>query len=90
MATVALRTAEEQEARKAAATDLLREIKLVFDDRPAVYQEIVRNLNSVWSSADTAGCFARVEALLATAPRADILARFRDFMPASSIKPLNF
>ncbi len=86
MATVAQRTAEEQEARKAAATDLLREIKLVFDNRPAVYQEIVINLNSVWSSADTAGCFARVEALLATAPRADILARFRDFMPAASIQ----
>ena len=85
MATVALRTAEEQEARKAAATDLLREIKLVFDGRPAVYEEIVKNLNSLWKVADTDGCFARVEALLATAPRADILARFRDFMPASSI-----
>ena len=85
MATTAQRSAAECEARKAAATELLREIKLVFDGRPAVYQEIVINLNSVWSSADTAGCFARVEALLATAPRADILARFRDFMPASSI-----
>ena len=41
MATVALRTAEEQEARKAAATDLLREIKLVFDDRPAVYLSLI-------------------------------------------------
>ena len=85
MATVALRTAEEQEARKAAATDLLREIKLVFDDRPAVYQEIVKNLNSLWKVDDTDGCFARVEALLATAPRADLLTQLRDFMPASSI-----
>ena len=86
MATVAAqRTEAEREARKAAATDLLREIKLVFDDRPAVYQEIVINLNSVWSSADTAGCFARVEALLATAPRADLLTQLRDFMPAASI-----
>ena len=85
MATVVQRTAEEQEARKAAATDLLREIKLVFDDRPAVYQEIVKNLNSLWKVDDTDGCFARVEALLATAPRADLLTQLRDFMPASSI-----
>ena len=90
MATVAQRTqaAREQaarEARKAAATDLLREIKLVFDDRPAVYQEIVKNLNSLWKVDDTDGCFARVEALLATAPRADLLTQLRDFMPASSI-----
>ncbi|CAH0366185.1 unnamed protein product [Pelagomonas calceolata] len=90
MATVAQRTqaAREQaarEARKAAATVLLREIKLVFDDRPAVYQEIVKNLNSLWKVDDTDGCFARVEALLATAPRADLLTQLRDFMPASSI-----
>ena len=85
MATVAQRTAEEQEARKAAATDLLLEIKLVFDDRPAVYQEIVKNLNSLWKVDDTDGCFARVEALLATAPRPHLLAQLRDFMPASSI-----
>ena len=90
MATVAQRTqaAREQaarEARKAAATVLLREIKLVFDDRPAVYQEIVINLNQLpIKTADTVGCLARVEALLATAPRADILARFRDFMPAAA------
>ena len=88
MATVAQRTLEEEaarEARKAAATDLLREIKLVFDDRPAVYQEIVKNLNSLWKVDDTDGCFARVEALLATAPRPHLLAQLRDFMPASSI-----
>ena len=90
MATVAQRTqaAREQaarEARKAAATVLLREIKLVFDDRPAVYQEIVKNLNSLWKVDDTDGCFARVEALLATAPRADLLTQLRDFMPAASI-----
>jgi hypothetical protein len=88
MATVAQRTLEEEaarEARKAAATDLLHEIKLVFDDRPAVYQEIVKNLNSLWKVDDTDGCFARVEALLATAPRADLLTQLRDFMPASSI-----
>ncbi len=90
MATVAQRTAcareaAAREARKAAATDLLHEIKLVFDDRPAVYQEIVKNLNSLWKVDDTDGCFARVEALLATAPRADLLTQLRDFMPASSI-----
>ena len=89
MATVAQRTAAREaaarEARKAAAQDLLREIKLVFDDRPAVYQEIVKNLNSLWKVDDTDGCFARVEALLATAPRADLLTQLRDFMPASSI-----
>ena len=87
MATVAQRTLEEEaarEARKAAATDLLHEIKLVFDDRPAVYQEIVINLNSAFPSSDTVGCLARVEALLATAQRADLLARFRDFMPAAA------
>ena len=92
MATVAQRTqaAREQaarEARKAAAQDLLREIKLVFDGRPAVYQEIVINLNQLpIKTADTVGCLARVEALLATAPRADILARFRDFMPAADVQ----
>ena len=85
MATTAQRSAAECEARKAAATELLREIKLVFDDRPAVYQEIVKNLNSLWKVDDTDGCFARVEALLATAPRADLLTQLRDFMPASSI-----
>ena len=88
MATLAQRTEADEaarEARKAAATVLLREIKLVFDDRPAVYQEIVKNLNSLWKVDDTDGCFARVEALLATAPRADLLTQLRDFMPASSI-----
>jgi hypothetical protein len=50
-----------------------------------VYQEIVKNLNSLWKVDDTDGCFARVEALLATAPRADLLTQLRDFMPASSI-----
>ena len=85
MATVALRTAEEQEARKAAAQDLLAEIKLVFDGRPAVYQEIVINLNQLpIKTADTVGCLARVEALLATARRPHLLARFRDFMPAAA------
>ena len=90
MATVAQRAAAAseaaREARKAAAQDLLHEIKLVFDDRPAVYQEIVKNLNSLWKVDDTDGCFARVEALLATAPRADILARFRDFMPPHAVQ----
>ena len=86
MATVAQRNAEAQRiaARKAAATDLLRDVKSAFVDRPAVFQEIVKNLN-LWRSADAVGCLARVEALLATAPRADLLARFRDFMPAASI-----
>ena len=51
-----------------------------------MYQEIVKNLNSLWKVDDTDGCFARVEALLATAPRADILARFRDFMPAADVQ----
>ena len=88
MATTAQRDEAAEaarEARKAAATDLLLEIKLVFDDRPAVYQEIVKNLNSLWKVDDTDGCFARVEALLATAPRPHLLAQLRDFMPASSI-----
>ena len=91
MATTAQRTAAREaaarEARKAAAQDLLHEIKLVFDGRPAVYQEIVINLNQLpIKTADTVGCLARVEALLATAPRADVLARFRDFMPAATVQ----
>jgi hypothetical protein len=89
MATVAQRAAAAseaaREARKAAAQDLLHEIKLVFDDRPAVYQEIVKNLNSLWKVDDTDGCFARVEALLATARRPHLLAQFRDFMPQSAV-----
>ena len=50
-----------------------------------MYQEIVKNLNSLWKVDDTDGCFARVEALLAMAPRADLLTQLRDFMPAASI-----
>ena len=50
-----------------------------------MYQEIVKNLNSLWKVDDTDGCFARVEALLATAPRPHLLAQLRDFMPAASI-----
>ena len=86
MATVAQRTAEEDNPRYPAAQDFLRDVKSVFDDRPAVYQEIVKNLNSLWKKPDTDGCFARVEALLATAPRPDLLAQFRDFMPAASVQ----
>ena len=85
MATVAHRSAEDN-PRLPAAQDFLRDVKSAFVDRPAVYQEIVKNLNSLWKVDDTDGCFARVEALLATAPRADILARFRDFMPAADVQ----
>ena len=88
MATVAQRSAEAQRiaARRAAAQDLLLDVKSVFLTRPAVFEEIVKNLN-LWRSADSVGCLARVEALLATAPnRVALLARFRDFMPAASIE----
>ena len=74
-------------ATQGRGQDFLRDVKSVFDDRPAVYEEIVKNLNSLWKVADTDGCFARVEALLATAPRADLLAQFRDFMPAPPSRP---
>ena len=84
MATTAQRSAEDN-PRLPAAQDFLRDVKSAFVDRPAVYQEIVKNLNSLWKVDDTDGCFARVEALLATAPRADLLTQLRDFMPASSI-----
>ena len=85
MATTAQRSAADN-PRYPAAQSFLRDVKSVFVDRPAVYQEILRNLNSLWKKPDAVGCWARVEALLATAPRADILARFRDFMPAASIQ----
>ena len=85
MATAAQRDAA-YEARKAGAQELLRDVKSAFVDHPAVFQEIVKNLN-LWRSADTVGCFARVEALLATAPtRTTLLARFRDFMPAADVE----
>ena len=84
MATTAQRSAEDN-PRYPAAQDLLRDIKSVFVARPAVYEEIVKNLNSLWRD-DTVGCFARVEALLATARRPHLLAQFRDFMPAASVQ----
>ena len=84
MATTAQRSAADN-PRYPAAQDFLHDVKSVFVNRPAVYEEILKNLNSLWKVADTDGCFARVEALLATAPRPDLLARLRDFMPASSI-----
>ena len=84
MATVQ-RTAAQDNPRYPAAQSFLRDVKSVFLNRPAVYQEILINLNSLWKVDDTDGCFARVEALLATAPRADLLTQLRDFMPAASI-----
>ena len=84
MAATAQRSAADN-PRYPAAQSFLRDVKSAFVDRPAVYQEIVKNLNSLWKVDDTDGCFARVEALLATAPRADLLTQLRDFMPASSI-----
>ena len=88
MATVAQRSAEAQRiaARRAAAQDLLHDVKSVFLTRPAVFEEIVKNLN-LWRSADSVGCLARVEALLATAPnRVALLARFRDFLPHHAVQ----
>ena len=86
MATTAQRSAADN-PRYPAAQDFLRDVKSVFVDRPAVYEEILKNLNKLWKKADTEGCVARVEALLATAPsRAALLARLRDFMAPHAVQ----
>jgi hypothetical protein len=70
--------------RYGEAQAFLSGVKATFVDRPAVYQEILNNLNQVWRATDAVGCVARVEALLATSPSVDLLRQFRGFLPSSA------